>query len=335
MISADKVKRLFLAYRDYDDLAFLRTAQSIIEESLATNQISEAKELKKALGDGPRPLTSKSTDQLSLIPNSSRGDGKLLALQESEIGPSQIVFTTEAKEKINRIIEEHKNNQMLHAHGLKAKSKLLFWGPPGCGKTFTSLYLAHELGLPIAVVQISSLISSYFGDTATHIKKIFDYVNSRPVILLLDEFDAIGKTRSDNQDVGEIRRTVNSLLQALDTITSDRSIIIAASNYQNILDEALWRRFDDIIEFPKPSKTDRQSFLKLLLRDIEFSGSLTEASAQTKDLSFAEIQKVIVETVKTALICGNSKVTASSFHEHLLKYQKDIKQARKSNSRNK
>jgi SpoVK/Ycf46/Vps4 family AAA+-type ATPase len=329
MANTEKVKKLLQAFRDFDDAAFLRAAEAIIEESVASNRMSEAKELKRALGEGHKAIgPSFSPQRMNTLPSANRSDSKLLELKESEIHAHQIVLAALSNEKISRVIQEHKNKDVLHKHGLRAKSKLLFWGPPGCGKTMTSMFLAHELGMPIAILQISSLISSYLGDTANHIQKIFDYANNQPVVLLLDEFDAIGKSRTDIQDVGEIRRVVNSILQAFDTFASDKSVIVAASNHQDILDEALWRRFDDIISFPKPSKDEREVFLKRLMSGIHFDGSLGKASLEMKNLSYAEIEKIVKETLKSKLMSNSKRVTYEDLHLQINQYQSDISQAR-------
>jgi len=331
MISTEKVKKLLLAYRDFDDTAFLRAAETIIEESLAANKMAEAKELKKALGEGHRSVGFKS-QPMAFLPSSNRSESKLLTLQESNVDDNQIVLSKETKEKIDRIVQEHKNKSLLHKHGLKAKSRLLFWGPPGCGKTLTSMYLGHELGLPVAVVQLSTIISSYLGDTANHLRKVFEYASTTPSVLLLDEFDAIGKSRDDRQDVGEVRRVVNSVLQAFDAFSSDRSLVIAASNYQDILDEALWRRFDDIVSFPKPSKSEVQCFLEKLTADISISGAMTTIATDMKGLSFAEIEKIVKESIKSVIMRGDASVSTSDLRNHLRKYRSDVQLAKKPKS---
>jgi AAA+ superfamily predicted ATPase len=134
--------------------------------------------------------------------------------------------------------------------------------------------LAHELGLPVGVVRLNAVISSFLGDTASHLHRVFNLANTTPMVLLLDEVDAVGKNRDDPNDVGELKRVVNSLLQAMDTFDSSKSIIIAASNHQYLLDPALWRRFDALIEFPLPGKTEREIYLQRLLNGVEFDGSL-------------------------------------------------------------
>ena len=332
MISVDRVKKLLQAYRDFDDTAFLRAAEAIIEETLASNKMSEAKELKKALGEGHRPVGFKAQN-MSVLPGAIRSDLKLFSLLESDVDSQQVVFSEETQEKIDRVIQEHKSKDLLHKHGLKAKSMLLFWGPPGCGKTLTSMYLGHSLGLPVAVIQLSSVISSYLGDTANHIKKVFEYANANPVVLLLDEFDALGKSRDDRQDVGEARRVVNTILQSFDSFSSDRSLIIAASNYQDVLDEALWRRFDDIVAFPKPSKDEIEVFLKRLTSDISFQGSLITIATEMKNLSFAEIERIVKEAIKSAVMRGEEHLSLADMRAHLRSYQTDVQRAKKTKPR--
>jgi SpoVK/Ycf46/Vps4 family AAA+-type ATPase len=332
MISIDRVKKLLQAYRDFDDTAFLRAAEAIIEESVASNRMSEAKELKRALGEGHRPVSFK-TQQMNLLPSATRSDAKLFTLVESAVDERQIVLSKETREKIDRVVQEHKNKEILHRHGLRAKSKLLFWGPPGCGKTLTSMFLGNALGLPVAVVQLSALISSNLGDTGNHVRKVFDYANNNPVVLLLDEFDAIGKSRDDRQDVGEVRRVVNSILQAFDSFSSDRSIIVAASNYQDVLDEALWRRFDDIVSFPKPSKVEVEILLKKLTAEISIQGSLSAIALQMKSLSFAEIERVIHESIKSVVMKQQDEISADEIRTHLRLYTGDVNRAKKSKTR--
>ncbi len=143
--------------------------------------------------------------------------------------------------------------------------------------------MAHELGLAIGTIRLSSLISSFLGDTASRIDEVFDYANKVPMVVLLDEVDAIGKTRDDSNDVGEVKRVVNSLLQAMDGFSSNQSILIAASNHEYLLDQALWRRFDDVIEFPQPSLMDIRLDLKRLLNGIAVEADLEQVTQRFED----------------------------------------------------
>ncbi|HEX8116490.1 MAG TPA: ATP-binding protein, partial [Pyrinomonadaceae bacterium] len=248
--------KLLEAYRDSDDPGFRRAAEAIIADELTANHQGFAKELKKALGNGHAGKLAR-TNNLVALPKDRRDGEELVTLQKSAVDSTKIVFTEETGAKIARTLEEHRKRARLASYGYQPKTKLLFWGAPGCGKTFTAFYLGHELGLPVGVVRLNALVSSFLGDTASHLQKIFDFAASTPMVLLFDEVDAIGKDRDDRNDVGELKRVVNSLLQALDTFTPGDSVVIAASNHQYLLDEALWRRFDDIVNFPLPGAAER------------------------------------------------------------------------------
>jgi SpoVK/Ycf46/Vps4 family AAA+-type ATPase len=263
MVDAKQLKRLFQAFKEREDAAFYRAAESLIADELAANHHALAQELQQALGK--QPLKQIAQNELRLLPKDRRSGEDLVTLKESSIDSTQIVFNQETKAKIERVLDEHRQRQKLAKYGYLPKTKLLFWGPPGCGKTFTAKYLAYELGLPVGVLRLSAVISSFLGDTASHLQRVFNLANTTPMVLLLDEVDAVGKNRDDPNDVGELKRVVNSLLQAMDSFDSSKSIVIAASNHQYLLDPALWRRFDDLIEFSLPTKTEREFYLQYLL----------------------------------------------------------------------
>jgi SpoVK/Ycf46/Vps4 family AAA+-type ATPase len=319
--------KLFEAFREGDDPAFQKTAESIIAEELAANHQGFAKELKKALGNGHLGKSARTSD-LMVLPKDRRDGEDLVKLQKSLIDSTKIVLTEETGDKVKRALAEHRHRNQLAAYGYHPKSKLLFWGPPGCGKTYTAFYLAHELGLPVGVIRLNALVSSFLGDTASHLQKIFDFASSTPMVLLLDEVDAIGKERDDRNEVGELKRVVNSLLQALDTFNEGASIIIAASNHQYLLDEALWRRFDDIVHFPIPAESERVIYLNLLLSGVDFAGSLRALARKMKPFSFADINHVIVEAVKTMILEGRRQLTAKDVASQIDSYKKDIAHAK-------
>jgi SpoVK/Ycf46/Vps4 family AAA+-type ATPase len=325
---ADKnLIRLLEAHRDGNDSAFRRAAEAIIAEELTANHHGFAKELKKALGNGHTEKLARHSD-LMVLPKDRRDGEELVRLQKSVVDSTKIVLAEETSGKIRRALEEHRNRNQLTSYGYQPKAKLLFWGAPGCGKTYTAFYLAHELGLPVGVIRLNALVSSFLGDTASHLQKIFDFASSTPMVLLLDEADAIGKERDDRNEVGELKRVVNSLLQALDTFTPGASIVIAASNHQYLLDEALWRRFDDIVNFPLPGEAERELYLSRLLNGVEFSGSLTTLSRKMNTFSFADIKRVIVEAVKTMILEGRGSLHYKDVAMQIHTYKKDLAHAK-------
>jgi AAA+ superfamily predicted ATPase len=250
-------------------------------------------------------------------PKDRRSGDDLLSIQESSVTPDRVILSKGTEWKISRVLEEHRGKMQLQKYGYGPKTKLLFWGPPGTGKTLTAHLLAYELGLPIAVLRLNTVISSFLGDTAAHLHRVFSRANSMPMVLLLDEFDAIGKNRDDPHDVGELKRVVNSLLQAMDAFRGTQSILIAASNHQYLLDPGLWRRFDDIVEFPLPSLDERRRLLCLLLNGVQSEFSAAEIGTKMAHLSQADIEHVVKESVKTMILQGREYLRSRDIKDEL------------------
>jgi SpoVK/Ycf46/Vps4 family AAA+-type ATPase len=330
MIDNQYIKKLFQAFKDHDESAFYRTAEALIENELATNHHALASDLQKALGN--RPLKQIAQNGLKLLPKDRRSGEELVVLEESFIDSTQIVLNQITKAKIDRVLDEHRKRQQLAKYGYLPKTKLLFWGSPGCGKTFTAKYLAYELGLPIGVLRLSAVISSFLGDTASHLQRVFNLANTTPMVLLLDEVDAVGKNRDDPNDVGELKRVVNSLLQAMDSFDSSKSVVIAASNHQYLLDPALWRRFDDLIEFPVPNKAERDIYLQHLLNGVHFDGSLEYIAKNMNSLSYADIQHITIEAIKTMILEGREKLQSQDISEQLKAFKKSTSEAKIKNT---
>lgn len=326
MVSSKQLKRLFQAFKERDDNAFYRAAEALIADELIANHLVVAPELQQALGR--QPMKQITQNELRFLPKDRRSGDDLVILEESFVDSTQVVLNQETKGKIERVLDEHRKRQQLTKYGYLPKTKLLFWGLPGCGKTFTAKYLAHELGLPVGIVRLNAVISSFLGDTASHLHRVFNLANTTPMVLLLDEVDAVGKNRDDPNDVGELKRVVNSLLQAMDTFNSSKSIIIAASNHQYLLDPALWRRFDDLIEFSLPGKTEREIYLQRLLNGVNFDGSLEYIVKNMSSLSYADIQRITVEAIKTMILEGRENLQSRDISEQLKAFKKVTSEAK-------
>ena len=331
-IQADKLKNLFQAFRDRNDPAFVRIAEGIISEELAANHFGSATELQRALGKGKEGMgNSAKVAELAMIPPKDRRNGEdLLWFVDSPTLPT-VFFSPDTQEKISRVLEEHRRANVLRKHGYAPKSKFLFWGQPGNGKTLTAQYLAVELGLPLGIIRLHAVISSFLGDTASHLHRILSRANSTPMVLLLDEADALAKNRDDPNDVGELKRVVNSFLQAVDAFSSPHSILIAASNHQYLFDPALWRRFDDVIEFPPPEAAQRQEFLKFLLNGVPIEGALAEVATRMASLSYSDIQRVTVEAVKTMILNEGDTLQTQNLLAELQAWKKSVQKAKKRN----
>jgi SpoVK/Ycf46/Vps4 family AAA+-type ATPase len=304
LVSSEKLRTLFEAHRERNEPAFERAASSIISEELAANHHASATELRRALAGTNSPEQKSGGRHLEMrtVPKDRREGEDLLWMHNSAVTSEQVTLAAPTATRIARVLEEHRQRQRLLAHGYRPKSKLLFFGPPGNGKTLTAFLLAHELGLQVGVLRLSTVISSFLGDTASHLQRVFSRASAAPMVLLLDEVDALGKNRDDPNDVGELKRVVNSFLQAMDAFRSSESILIAASNHQYLLDQALWRRFDDIVPFPMPDGEHRVLFLKRLLSGIRFTGSIQQVASQMSGLSYADIERVSIEAVKTMVL---------------------------------
>lgn len=230
----------------------------------------------------------------------------------------QMVLPLTTEEKINRIEKEYAAKERLALHGLKYRQKILFYGSPGCGKSMGAERIAWNLGLPFLKVRFDVIISSFLGETASNLTKLFDGLKDYPCVLLLDEFDIVGQTRGNRQDVGEMHRIVNMLLTLLEEYNSN-GILIATTNLENSIDQALFRRFDDIIEMPKPSKEEILRLTKMTLaaieqdKEIDWSG----LADQMVGFSSALVVKIANDAAKLAVI-KNEKIICQKHLEKSL-----------------
>jgi SpoVK/Ycf46/Vps4 family AAA+-type ATPase len=214
---------------------------------------------------------------------------------------SDLVVSPEIKDRIVRIINEFFYKDKLFKHNLENRRKVLFSGHPGTGKTMTASIIANELHLPIYVILMDKLVTKYMGETSAKLRQIFDYIEEQPAVYLFDEFDAIGGQRGKDNDVGEMRRVLNSFLQFIERDHSD-SLIIAATNNLELLDQALFRRFDDVIHYQLPSDAEKKQLLK-----NRFNGSLTSQDIkiilpELESLSPAEINQACLDAKKESVI---------------------------------
>jgi SpoVK/Ycf46/Vps4 family AAA+-type ATPase len=327
MASVDRLLMLFRAFREGNEEAFHRAAEAIISDELAANHHGEARELQRALT--PERPTHRSLNSLALLQREKRNGDQLVHVELPSPDAARLILTADAKQQLSRVLEEHAQRKKLAKHGLTPKAKLLFWGPPGCGKTLTAHWLANELGLPIGLVRLNVLITSYLGETAANIQRVFDLAKAQSMVLLLDEVDAIGKSRDDPHDVGELKRVVNSLLQAIDLFRSSNSVVIAASNHQYLLDPALWRRFDDVVLFPRPNHDEISQFIQRLLSGVTIAGSLETAVKAMKSLSFAQIEYNVREVVKTMVLQNKEEINSAAFFDQVRLFKRTLQSARR------
>ena len=214
---------------------------------------------------------------------------------------SDLVVSPQIKERIERIIHEFTYKDKLFKHNLENRRKILFSGNPGTGKTMTASIIANELRLPIYVVLMDKIVTKYMGETSAKLRQIFDFIKDVPAVYLFDEFDAIGGQRGKDNDVGEMRRVLNSFLQFLERDHSD-SLIIAATNNLELLDQALFRRFDDVIRYQLPTDNEKLQLLKNRLNGNLSNKEIKDLLPELTSLSHAEINQACLDVIKTSVI---------------------------------
>ena len=232
------------------------TAEALAADERAKKHHILADRLQRALSTvpvTPPPLT--------MSPPSSSASGREAII---EIQPrarlDDLLLPLPARENARQLIEEHVRADVLRAHGYEPRHRVLLSGPPGNGKTSLAEAIAEALALPFFVVRYDALIGSYLGETNARLRRLFDYVRTQPSVLFFDEFDAIGKERGDTHETGEIKRVVSFLLMQLDQLPS-YVVVIAATNHAELLDRAVWRRFQLRLALPAPDRRDLEAFL--------------------------------------------------------------------------
>ena len=214
---------------------------------------------------------------------------------------SDLVVATQIKERIERIIHEFTYKDKLFKHNLENRRKIMFSGNPGTGKTMTASIIANELKLPIYVVLMDKIVTKYMGETSAKLRQIFDFIEDVPAVYLFDEFDAIGGQRGKDNEVGVMRRVLNSFLQFIERDHSD-SLIIAATNNLELLDQALFRRFDDVIHYQLPTDNEKIQLLKNRLNGNLSKKEIKELLPELDSLSHAEINQACLDVIKTSVI---------------------------------
>ena len=223
---------------------------------------------------------------------------------------TDVVLSGTARAVLNEVVAEWHAVKSLRAAGITRRSRLLFHGPPGCGKTMTALAIARELHLPAYLVRFNALIGSFLGQTALHLREVFHFASRTACVLLLDEVDVLGKHRGSQMDVGELDRIVVGLMQELE-LTAARGLIVAASNLASHLDKALWRRFDLHLEFKAPTKAALNSFLKQTTarHGIPVTKSLRSLVAKLRD--YSAVERLVLDQARRRIL-SSSPAT----HEH-------------------
>jgi SpoVK/Ycf46/Vps4 family AAA+-type ATPase len=239
-------------------------------------------------------------------PNSEHGNGASIITTALTRIPTDVVFagitlSNTARQELESLVLEWKHRARLLERGIPPRSKLLFYGPPGCGKSLTATALATELAIPLFLVRFDAVIGAYLGQTAIHLRQLFQFAETTPCVLLFDELDALGKQRGNPADVGELDRIVIALMQELEH-SSPRGIIIGTSNLEKHLDDALWRRFDFVLEFKAPSEKVLVSFAQRIASELQVTLPQDIVARIAKAHNFATAESMVVAELRRQAI---------------------------------
>lgn len=306
MATAEQIKSLIRSYGSNDSEQFLTIALQVAAHEAMQGHTSLAHEIRE-LVDKKRIADKR---QLKVINFPSDLKNLVLTIDPTHT-KAELVLDDGAQERIQRIIHEYFQREKLKRHGLKHRRKILLVGPPGTGKTLTAKVLAHELHLPLHTVQVDRVVTKFMGETSAKLRQIFDFVQNELGVYFFDEFDAIGSERTLDNDVGEMRRVLNSFLQFIEQDTSD-SLIIAATNNPQLLDQALFRRFDDVLEYHLPDSTERSKLINnvtagFLPKKFGWTGPLKASEG----LSHADIAHACLDAVKKVVLLDRDKIQSS------------------------
>jgi SpoVK/Ycf46/Vps4 family AAA+-type ATPase len=286
MARSDLLVSLVRAGAAGDREALRSTTEALVADERAKKHYIVADRLQRALSAVPvtPPALTASSPHL----NPSNGREAILEVT-ARLQIDDLILSLPVKESGRQLIEEHRRADVLRASGYEPRHRVLLSGPPGNGKTSFAEALAESLGLPFYVVRYDALIGSYLGETNARLRKLFDYVRTTPSVLFFDEFDAIGKERGDTHETGEIKRVVSFLLMQLDQLPS-YVIVVAATNHGELLDRAVWRRFQMRLSMPAPQRKDVTVFLDRILSDWPDAPKMPAAriSAKLGTVSYAE-----------------------------------------------
>tara|TARA_R110000851_G_scaffold306301_1_gene464610 strand:- start:11502 stop:12497 length:996 start_codon:yes stop_codon:yes gene_type:complete len=285
--------------------AFKRVSEQLIQEERARKHHLLANDLEKILYGRRNTAGTTNTLLSDRIPKDKERNLPLLQINEPGRRIEDAVLSDENASLLNELLQEHHRAEALHSYGLHPADRLLFCGPPGCGKTLTAEVLASELGLPLAIVRIDSVVSSLLGETASNLRSVFDFISTTPMVVLFDEFDALAKERADTAEHGELKRVVNAFLQMLDAYEG-KSILVAATNHERILDAAIWRRFDEVLVFESPNLEQLRRLLLIKLRGLrrEFDIDDARITSLFKGMSHADVERVLRRAAKDMVLTG-------------------------------
>lgn len=323
-LRSDIIRMLLQSHINRDDDGFRKAALQLAATESAAGHTRVAEDLRSIVAEMEPSLPRGRVDGVVDIAQPRGSLASILDGGHREERLRDIVLPEATRTQLLRVLEENSARSDLEKWGVQPRRRLLFHGPPGCGKTLSAAVLAGEMRLPLMTVQLDALFSRYLGETATHLRSIFGEMPRRPGVYLFDEFDAVAKARGDSQDVGEMNRIVTSFLQLLDADRSG-SILIAATNHYELLDRAVFRRFELVLPFHKPTDAQIEELVRLRLAAFPLGElDIRRAAARASGMSFADVAAACENGIRTMALDGRTTVST----EDLLQGVADICQQR-------
>jgi SpoVK/Ycf46/Vps4 family AAA+-type ATPase len=307
-MKSDILKSILQAHADGDEVAFRKAALQLAASESGAGHTRVADDLRAIIAKLP-PATMKRGERLVDIA-APRGDlADILEGGHREERLRDIVLRDDLRDLLLRVIAENRSRSRLESFGVSPRRRLLFHGAPGCGKTLAAAVIAGEMGLPLMTVRFDALFSRFLGATAVQLRAIFAEMPRRPGVYLFDEFDSVAKARGDSQDVGEMNRVVTAFLQLVDADVSG-SLLVAATNHVELLDRAVFRRFDVIVPFDKPNSDQLGDLLRLRLAPRGLRTDQVQGlAARAAGWSFADVARACDDAVRTMVLDGRRQVT--------------------------
>ncbi|MGB4658078.1 MAG: ATP-binding protein [Mobilitalea sp.] len=292
MASGDQIKSLINAYYNRDDSRFRTVALQIAASEARAGHVALAREIKE--------IVEKNSSANNIV--RIKNENPLVDFIMPDHKSQELVVSDEIRIRLEKILTEYRQRERLRSFGMKNRSKILVEGAPGTGKTLTASVIASELNLPLYIVQMDKIITKFMGETSAKLRQIFELISESRAVFLFDEFDAIGADRSLDNEVGEMRRVLNSFLQFLEHDDSD-SIILAATNNHKMLDQALFRRFDDVMHYSLPDEKQIKKLFEIKFGEFYKSKSITKKVLEMANgLSHAEITKACEDCIKVIIL---------------------------------
>lgn len=317
MARAEQVKALLRAYAGDEEARFLSIAMQVAADEAQRGHNRLATELRDLIDEARlrrKPLLGARPVALA----QPKGElSELLTAHYPQVHLSSMVVSAGVEAKLTRVLKEQRAHTNLESYGLTPRRKLLLVGPPGTGKTLTASILACELKLPLFVTRLDSLITKFMGESASKLRLVFDALKTSRGVYLFDEFDSIGLERGGQNDVAEMRRTLNMFLQLIEQDDSN-SLIVAATNHGDSLDKALFRRFDDVIEYTPPDNQQIILLLKNSLAMLDASSlNYDEIAKRAQGLSHSDVVRAARDALKDAVLSNQNEISQETVMQHV------------------